>query len=65
MKRFVVTFDSMYKPAVRAYLSLHRVQYSMSTDINTDEIRVSLPHAKVAAFTSDMRRCSIPYMIDC
>ena len=65
MKRIVILFDCKYKQLVRAFLVSNRVQYSTSIDPYTGDFRVSVPRAKVAAFTSDMRRCSIPYMFDC
>ena len=61
MKCMVVLFSSTYKQDLRAYLVSHRVQYSISTDIYTDEIRVSLPHVQGVHLIAAMRRLSIPY----
>lgn len=57
----VVLIDSKFKPAVCAYLSMNRVQYSMFTDIYLGEVRISLSHTKGVALTAALRRYSIPY----
>ena len=61
MKRMVVLFDCKYKPQVRAFLTANRIQYSMSFDIYTDGVRVSVPHAKGVRLLAELRRSSIPY----
>ena len=56
MKRMTLLFSSQHKHAVCAYLSMNRVQYSMSTDIYLGEVRVSLPFTKGVALTAVLRR---------
>lgn len=61
MKRIVILFNSKFKSDVRAFLVSNRVQYSMSTDFCTGDVRISVPRAKCGLFLSEMRRSSIPY----
>lgn len=61
MKRTVVTINFQHKQAVRAILVSLRVQYSMSVDIYTAVVRVSVPRAKSVPFLAELRRFSIPY----
>ena len=61
MKRMVVLIESKFKQDVRALLDMNHVQYSMSTDVYTDEVRVSLPYAKGVRFLAELRRFYIPY----
>ena len=61
MKRIVVTFDCKYKNFVRDFLVSYRVQYSMSTDIYTGDVRVSVPRAKCVPLLTELRRLSVPY----
>lgn len=61
MKKMVVLVDSKFKQFVCAYLVMHRVQYSIFTDIYTCEIRVSVPYVKGVRFLTELRRNSVPY----
>ena len=61
MKRIVVLFAYKHKEIVRAHLVNYRLQYSMSTDIYTGDVRVSVPHAKGALLLAELRRAGIPY----
>lgn len=63
MKRIVIVFDSNFKQDVRAYLVSKRVQYSMSVDIYTGDVRLSVPHANGVRLLSELRRTSIPYQL--
>ena len=63
MKRILVTFDSKYEQAVRDYLVINRVQYSMSRDIYTGDVHLYIPHAKGVQFLAELRRDSIPYRL--
>ena len=61
MKRMVVIFDCKYKSQVRAYLTANRIQYSMSIDIYTGEVRCSVPYSKGVSFLAELRCDSVPY----
>lgn len=61
MKRIVILFDCKFKSFVRDYLVSNRVQYSMTSDSCTGDVRISVPRAKCGRFLSEMRRYSIPY----
>lgn len=61
MKRIVILIDYKHKQLVRAHLVNYRLQYSMSTDIYTGRVRVSVPHVKGECLLAELRRSSIPY----
>lgn len=57
----VILVSLMYKQDVLAYLDLHRVKYSMSTDIYTGDVRLSVPYSKGVSLLAELRRASIHY----
>ena len=61
MKRIVILFDYKHKEIVRAHLVNYRLQYSMSTDVYSGEVRLSVPYSKGVRFLAELRRSSIPY----
>lgn len=63
MKRIVILFDSKFKSCFSAYLALHRVQYSMCTDIINCEVRLSVPRPAGIRLLAELRRTSIPYKL--